>query len=79
MRDSFAAIERRERFGDAGDLPLVDIEVGDDGFGRQERAGSDRLSWRVFEAALLLRDLIGMKRCRCSYVNSVARDRVWRM
>ena len=40
MRDAFAAIERRERFGDAGDLPLVDIEVGDDGFGREERAGA---------------------------------------
>ena len=40
MRDAFAAIERSERFGDAGDLPLVYIEVGHDGLGCEKRAGA---------------------------------------
>jgi len=36
MRHAFAAVKRRERFGDPGDLPLVGIEVGHDGFGCEE-------------------------------------------
>ena len=37
VRDAFAAIERGEGFGDAGDLPLVDVEIGNDRFGGEER------------------------------------------
>ena len=37
MRDAFAAIERGEGFGDAGDLPLVGVEIGNDRFGGEER------------------------------------------
>jgi hypothetical protein len=40
MRDAFAAVKRRERFGDAGDLPLVDVEIRGDCRGREERAGA---------------------------------------
>ena len=37
VRDASAAIERGERFGDPGDLPLVGVEVGGNRFGGEER------------------------------------------
>jgi hypothetical protein len=36
MRDAFAAVERRERFGDPDDLPLVRVEVGGNRFGGEK-------------------------------------------
>ena len=36
MSDAFAAVERGKRFGDAGDLPLVGVEIGGNRLGGQE-------------------------------------------
>ena len=40
MRDALAAIERGEGFGDAGDLPLVGVEIGGNRFGGKERSAA---------------------------------------
>ena len=40
VRDAFAAVERGERFGDAGDLPLIGVEVGGNRLGREERSAA---------------------------------------
>ena len=40
----------RPRCGDAGDLPLVGVEVGDYRLCREERAGATRIPGEPFEA-----------------------------
>ena len=48
MRNAFASVKRGER--DAGDLPLVGIEVGGNRFGGEERsaaAGVSRAAGRI--------------------------------
>ena len=40
MRDTFASVKRGERARDAGDLPLVGVEVGGNRFGGEERSAA---------------------------------------
>jgi hypothetical protein len=42
VRDTFASVKRGERARDAGDLPLVGVEVGGDRLGREERSAAAR-------------------------------------
>jgi hypothetical protein len=51
MRDAFAAIKRGKRFGDAGDLPLVGVEVGGNRFGGQEGSASTGALGELLKAA----------------------------
>ncbi len=51
VRDAFAAIKRGERFAYPAHLPLVDVEVGDDRFGREERAGTASALGGLFKFA----------------------------
>jgi hypothetical protein len=52
VRDAFAAVKRGDGAENAGDLPLVDVEIFLDGFGREERAGASRGARHFFEALL---------------------------
>ena len=52
MRDAFASVKRGERARDAGDLPLVGVEVGGDRLGREERSAAARALGELFKAAL---------------------------
>jgi hypothetical protein len=56
--DRFAAIERRDRSFDAGNLPLVDVEIRVDRLGREQRtaaAGARGQRSRRFLATALTR------------------------
>src|ERR1019366_6517617 len=42
VRDTFASVKRGECVRDAGDLPLVGVEVGGNRFGGEERSAATR-------------------------------------
>ena len=52
MRDTFASVKRGERARDAGDLPLVGVEVGGNRFGGEERSAATSALGELFKAAL---------------------------
>ena len=52
MRDTFASVKRGERARDAGDLPLVGVEVGGNRFGGEERPAAAGALGELLKAAL---------------------------
>src|SRR5258708_28703124 len=52
VRNSFAAIERGDRLLDAGNLPLIDVEVLLDRLAREERTAAARVLGQSFEPLL---------------------------
>jgi hypothetical protein len=49
--DAFVAVKRRKRFGDAGDLPLIGVEIGGNRLGREERTGAAGILSELFKTA----------------------------
>ena len=47
----FATIERGKRFSDAGNLPLVGVEIGGNRFSRQERTAATGALCELLKAA----------------------------
>jgi hypothetical protein len=52
VRDAFASVKRGESARDAGDLPLIGVEVGGNRLGREERPAATGALGELFKAAL---------------------------
>jgi hypothetical protein len=52
VRDAFASVKGCERACDAGDLPLVGVEVGGNCFGGEERSAPTSALGELLKAAL---------------------------
>jgi hypothetical protein len=52
VRDTFASVKRGERARDAGDLPLVGVEVGGNRFGGEECSAATGALGELFKGAM---------------------------